>query len=86
MEAMWPGDLFVVNSVPVQPGTLVDVISVKENRVLFLEVEVTRVRWDVPEPNQSPQFPASGFVVVTLRDRQWMAITEAGDISVRLSE
>ncbi len=85
-RAMWSGELFVVNSVPVLPGTLVDIISVEENRVLLPEVEVTRVRWKVSEPFQSPQYAASGFVVVTLHERQWMAIGGVGDISVRPSK
>lgn len=83
---MWPGDLFVVKSVSVLPGTLVDIISVEENRVLLSEVKVTHVRWNISEPIQPPQYPASGFVGVTLHERQWMAIAEAGDISVRPSE
>ena len=83
---MWFDKLDVVNSEPVQPGTLVDIISVKENRVLLSKARVTRVQWEVPEPFQSPQYPASGSVVVSLRENQWMAISEAGEISVRPSE
>ena len=87
MEAMlWLNKLDVVNSVPVLPGTLVDIISVEENRVLLSKVRVTDVQWEVPEPFQPPQYPVSGFVVVSLHELQWMAITEAGDISVRPSE
>ena len=86
MEAMLLNKLDVVNSVPVLPGTLVDIISVEENRVLLSKVRVTDVQWEVPEPFQPPQYPVSGFVVVSLHELQWMAITEAGDISVRPSE
>ena len=75
-----------MNSDPVQPGTLVDIISVGENRVLLSKVRVTRVQWEVSEPFQSPQYPASGIVVVTLREPEWMAITETSDIFVRPSE
>ena len=83
---MLSGDLFVVKSVPVLPGTLVDIIAVEGNRVLHSEVKVTHARWKVPEPFQSPQYSASGFVVVTLHESEWAEITEAGEISVQPSK
>ena len=79
-------ELSVVNSVPVQPGTLVDIISVEENRILLSKVKVTEVQWEVSGPVQSPQDRASGFVVVSLYELQWMEISDAGDILVRPSK
>ena len=78
------GELSVSESQPVSAGTEVDIVE--GNRVLVAKVKVTQVRWKVPGPLQSPKYPASGFVSVSLDSDQWKTVRAATEVSIRRSK
>ena len=81
-----PAQLLVEISELIAPGSVVDIYSVKENRIILSKLTVTQVRWNISGPGASLKFPASGFIGVNLRNSQMKKIRDAGDISVRLSK
>ena len=77
--------IYVQKSVPVSPGTKVDIINedFTPPRAIIQGVMVTYVKWKVPGPFRAPKYPASGFVTVSLSDNQGKAIKEAQLLSIR---
>lgn len=70
------GQIYVKNSVPVIPGTKVDLIDWNSSpkKAIVRNVPLISVKWKVPGPFQTPKYPASGFVELTLSENQWKAI------------
>ena len=76
------GELYVIDSVPVDPPTSVSIIALDGPRLLVSEAVPSNVRWKVNGPFQSPTYPASGFVIFTLSQDEWKAIQDAGDVAI----
>lgn len=76
-------DAYVVNSVPVMPGTAVAIVDPAGPTLLVDRTVPTNVRWKIPGPFQSPKYPAEGFVTFLLAESQWEAIKKAGDVSIQ---
>jgi hypothetical protein len=81
-----PGEIYVTNSVPVTPGSRVEIIDQSGPKLLVSNALVGNVRWKVDGPFMSPSYPARGFVAVALTKNQWEAVQLAQDISVRPSK
>lgn len=76
-------EIFVQDSQPVAPGTIVDVVTTSKPRQLVLgNAQVTDARWEFPDPIQTPAYPARGFITLQLSDDQVNIIQSAGDISI----
>jgi hypothetical protein len=82
------GEIYVENSVPVPPGTKIDIISEDSNcpAVVVRGVTVEYVRWKVPGPFRQPAYPASGFVGVSLAENQWEFMKKTSDLFVKPTE
>ena len=78
--------IFVKKSVPVMLGMKVDVIIEDSSppKVIAQGAKIVGdVRWKVSAPFQKPEYPASGFITISLAQNQWELIKKAKVISVR---
>ena len=82
-----PTELYVENSKPVAPGTVVDLWdnAADPPHLLLEHLRVVSVRWKVPDPSSPPPDPASGFVTLALKPEQVKAIGST-DLAVRPRE
>jgi hypothetical protein len=78
-------ELFAEASDPVQPGTSVDLFDsgATPPKPIAQNVSVLKVRWKVADPSSRPQFPARGFVTVSLTKDQALAVEGIETVSVR---
>ena len=79
-------ELYVVDSIPVGAGSSVDIVSIGPPRSLLVsKASILEVRWKVPGPFQSPKYPATGFIKLSLAANQWDAIEHGGQAAVQPS-
>ena len=79
--------LYVTNSVPVYPGSRVDVIAEDDPpRALIVGAQIVNVRWKMDSLLSLPAYPAEGFVTLLVADNQWEALPRGGSFSIRPSK
>lgn len=80
-----PTELYVENSEPVLPGTMVDLldVSVEPAKVVLSNVRVESVRWKISDPGTPLKAPAKGFVTIVLKADQVTAMKSAKSPAVR---
>ena len=80
-----PTEIYVENSEPVMPGTMVDLLDTAVNppKVVVQNVRVLYVRWKLDDPSKPPHAPATGFVTIGLKLDQTDAVKQSKTLSVR---
>lgn len=81
-----PTEIYVENSEPVLPGTMVDLLGTVEDppNVIIENVRVLNVRWKVDDPSTPLKAPAKGFVTIDLKPDQMKAVESSGSVTVRI--
>jgi len=80
-----PTEVYVENSEPVQPGSMVDLLGTDEEppKVIIENVRVLNVRWKIDGPFATPKAPAHGFVTIGLKPDQTKAVESFKTLAVR---
>jgi hypothetical protein len=80
-----PTEVYVENSEPIVPGTMVDLLDTAEvpPKVVLENVRVLNVRWKVDGPFTPPKAPAKGFVTIGLKPDQTKTVESSKTLAVR---
>jgi hypothetical protein len=76
-------EIYVTDSVPVLPGTLVAIIDASGPTLLVARAAPFNVRWKLRGPFSAPSFPAEGFVAFSLSASEWQAIQKADSLRIQ---
>lgn len=77
--------LRVTNSDPVVPGSRVDIVTGNAPaHALVADVVVDAARWKTNDPSKMPNYPAEGFVTLTLSQHQWDSFLYKRDLRLLL--
>jgi hypothetical protein len=76
-------EIYVTDSVPVLPGTLVAIVDVSGPTLLVARAAPLNVRWKLGGPFSAPSFPAEGFVAFSLSANEWQAIQKADSLRIQ---
>ena len=79
-------DATVIDSTPVLPGAVVDIVDTALHTVVLARVTPKSVAWQPKGAAAAIGYPASGTVALSLTAAQWAALDKAQGLSLRPSE